>query len=446
MNIFSRLFGTTAQPEAPQPGIRFGRYSDSYKNEVQYAAWEASLKAFEKGEIIESVRQFLTYIRDEEEDNVRWKEENGGIRFELMQGSRLVSGFAGVANFQAETKVAKADMLNIGFMRRLVEQNFGLTYSRYALDNEDNIVMIFNSFALDASPWKLYYALKEVATTADKQDDLLVEEFGMLQPLDNSLRIEIPAAEKDIKYDFVMRKISSVLNEIDTGKLNGGQYPGGIAYLLLDMAYRLDYLARPEGFMMEALERVHRIFFTKDEKTTEQRNLLIRKEFQKIQERPKAQLQQEMYEVSHTFGITSPDTHERLVGLINGELPNMDWYQNNGHDVVAVSIPGYIAGHALFHFALPKPDKELLHLYMMLNETAFFKSLGFTSDYLHDQSGMDQKAIKKAVQAITDKHLAKYPALAPDVNMLKFDNFANFARSYMQMLSKLDFTQKPANA
>jgi hypothetical protein len=446
MNIFNRLFGNTSQPELPQPAVRFGRYSDSYKTEVQYTAWEASLKAFEKGEIIESVRQFLTYIRDEEQDNVRWFDEKGGIRFELMQGSRLISGFAGVANFQAETKVAKADLLNIGFMRRLVEQNFGLTYSRYALDDEDNIVMIFNSFALDASPWKLYYALKEVATTADKQDDLLVEEFGMLQPLNKTLRVELPAAEKESKYEFVVSKIKSVLHEIETGKLNGGQYPGGIAYLLLDMAYRLDYLVRPEGFMMETLERIHRTFFTKDEKTTEQRNLLIRKEFQKIADRPKEQLQQEMYKVSHTFGITSPDTHERLVGLINGELPNMDWYQNNGHDAVAISIPGYIAGHALFHFALPKPDKELLHLYIMLTETAFFRSLGYTYDYLNDSAGLDQKAIKRAIQAIAEKYAGKYPNLSPDTNALKFDSRTNFARSYMQMLSKLDYTEKTSNA
>ncbi len=446
MSLFNRLFGNTSQPEQPQPDIRFGRYSDSYKNQVQYTAWDTSLKAFEKGDILESARQFLVYIRDEREDNVHWKEENGGIRFELMQGSRLITGFAGVAHFQAETKVAKADMLNIGFMRRLVEQNFGLTYSRYALDNDDHIVLMFNSYALDASPWKLYYALKEVATTADKQDDLLTEEFGMLQTLDLQLRVALPDHEKEVKYQFLLRRINAVLQEVSTGKLNGQQYPGGIAYLLLDLAYRLDYLVRPEGFMMETLERIHRIFFTKDEKTTEQRNLLIIKEFQKIIDRPKASLLNEMYQTSHTFGITSPDTHERLVGLINGELPNMDWYQNNGYDAVALSIPGYIAGHALFHFALPLPDKDLLHLYMSLVEAEYFRALGFQDDYLKDPIAPDPKAVKKAIANIAARHNARYPNLAPDTNLLNFESIVQFSRTYMQMLNRLDVSEKQNDA
>ena len=63
-------------------------------------------------------------------------------------------------------------------MRRLVESNYVLEYSRYGLDDDDNLVIKFDTSALDASPYKLYYALKEVAANADKQDDLLLDEIG----------------------------------------------------------------------------------------------------------------------------------------------------------------------------------------------------------------------------------------------------------------------------
>ena len=50
-------------------------------------------------------------------------------------------------------------------------------------------------------------------------------------------------------------------------KLNAFQYPGGIAYLLLELSYKLDYLTVPEGMLMETLERIHRLYFTKTKKT-----------------------------------------------------------------------------------------------------------------------------------------------------------------------------------
>ena len=47
-----------------------------------------------------------------------------------------------------------------------------------------------------------------------------------------------------------------MLHEVDDGKLNPIQYPGGITYLLLDAIYKLDFLVRPEGQTMETIERI----------------------------------------------------------------------------------------------------------------------------------------------------------------------------------------------
>ena len=50
MGFFDKIFGTTIE-KLPQPDIRFGRYSDSYKSKEQYAAWDKSLELFEKKNI-----------------------------------------------------------------------------------------------------------------------------------------------------------------------------------------------------------------------------------------------------------------------------------------------------------------------------------------------------------------------------------------------------------
>ena len=239
MGIFDRLFRSSGSND-PQPDIKFGRYSDSYKEPENYDAWDEALEKFEEEDYIDSYLKFFRYLSDEKEENVKFREEKGGITFELYQGSKKITGFANTHKIKAEAKIARTKALNVGFMRRLMEKNFTLKYSRFALDEENNITIVFDTYTLDGSPYKLYYALKEVATNADKQDDLLLDEFRMLQPVDTSHLKDLPEAEKEVKYRYIVDQVNRVLREIGEGDLNSDQYPGGIAYLLLDLIYRLD--------------------------------------------------------------------------------------------------------------------------------------------------------------------------------------------------------------
>ena len=162
---------------------------------------------------------FFKYLRDEQEDNVRWLTTEGGYEFEILQGSKRVSGTANAQKFIAEARIVKAQNLSVTVMRRLVESNFSLEYCRYALDNDNNLVVKFDSNALDASPFKLYYALKELAVNADKQDDLLLDEFGMqLMPIDMGSKTDLPDAEREIKYTFLIDKITALFAEIHFGQ------------------------------------------------------------------------------------------------------------------------------------------------------------------------------------------------------------------------------------
>lgn len=444
MSFWERLFGTKAEPTKPQPTVRLGRYTDSYKKKIQYDAWEVALTRFESADYLAAYEAFFKYLRDEQEDNVRWLTTEGGYEFEILQGSKRVSGVANAQKFVAEARIVKAQNLSVAVMRRLVESNFSLEYCRYGLDDADNLVIKFDSSALDASPFKLYYALKELAINADKQDDLLLDEFGtQLLPIDMGSKTDLPETEREIKYAFLMDKIAALFAEMDNKKLDGDKYPGGISYLLLDTAYRIDYLTTPEGFIMETIERMHRNYFSTEEKTMIQKNGLILKEFEKIKNRSKDLIINELYGTTSTFGILQTKPHDALVALIDGELPNRDWYEQNGHAHVALAVPSYIVGHALFTYALPKADRELLGLYYKIFEPIFFKSLNYTPQYRDPLTGVfDQKAIKMAIKTIADGHLDKFPKLAPDLSILDFKTPSKFATSYLLLLKALDFTPK----
>jgi len=439
MGLFDRLFGQKEEAH-PQPDIRFGRYSDSYKSNKQYDAWDSALEMFEAEEYLKAYRLFFKYLKDEEIDNVITTEEKGEIHFEIYQGSKKIIGVANERKVKAEAKIAKSKELNIGFMRRLMEQNFSLKYSRFALDHDNNITIAFDTYVLDGSPYKLYYALKEVATNADKQDDLLLDEFTVLEPVGTGHLIALQQDEKTTKYNFIINQISRVIEQIETGKLKAEQYPGGIAYLLLNLIYKLDYLVVPEGFMMEALERSHRQYFAKDGRTTLQKNNSLQKEFQKLKERPKEEYFKEMYKVVSTFGITNPVNHDRLVGFIDGELQNMDWYFENKHYDIALAIPGYIVGFCLFNHSLPEPDKDFLLLYYKIMEQSYFQQLGFTLNLVDDDS-FQEKAMKRAIKNIVNKHIDKYPNLNPDTSTLNYKSLPIFAKSYLMMVRNMDLTK-----
>ncbi len=441
MSFLDRFFNKDEPID--EPDIKFGRYSDTYRTRAQNDAWYTSLEQFEQGKYLDAYRSFFNYLYDKNEDNVHWVEEKGGIRFDISQGSKKIRGFINPHKVTVSTKVAEVDALNVGFMRRLLEINFDLKYSRYALNEENDIVMTFDSYTLDGSPYKFYYALKELATNSDKQDDLLVDEFETLHIPNEGTIHPIPDAEKETKYNFIIQKIDTLFTTIENTTLDVNKYPGGIAYLLLDAVYRLDYLISPEGYMMEALERMHRLYFAKDDKvSTIQKNQHLQKELKKLRERSSEEYYKELYNVSSTFGITSPVGYDEIISILDGELRRMEWYKENGHEEIALAIPGYIVGYCLFNYAVPKPVRDFFQLYYQIMEGVYFKNLGFTTLYYDPSTKkFDKRAIKRAIQQIEDENEDAYPKLDADTSMLNFDSLPDFAESYLLMMRVLNMTK-----
>jgi len=436
MGFFDRIFNTD-QPATDQPLIKFGRYSDAYKTKEHYDHWDKALQLFDHKSYKESYKHFFHYLYNEDEQNVVWSQADRDLNFKIFQGSKLIIGSVNDKVIRVETKVAKVNAPGVGFMRRLVEKNYDLKYSRFALDESNHIVLIFTSFLIDGSPFKLYYALKELSTQADKIDDLLLDEFTVLKEVDADCKTDIDDAQKEVKYKYVIDQINKVLTYLDTNKIIVNEYPGGVAYLLLDLCYKLDCLTRPEGFMMESLERIHRIYFAKNKKMTVEKNAILVKEFRKLLTRTKEEYFKEMYDVSATFGITTSVDQTKVVAFIEGEVHNMDWYIENSHPEVALAVPGYIIGYCMFNYAVPKPVRDLFILYYQIIEFSYFTDLGFKAEYVKGDE-IKARPIKKAIGIIEKRHRKEFPNLDPNLGTLCFDSSVAFAKSYLLMIHQLN--------
>ena len=441
MSFFSKFF-TPRETKTEQPTLRFGRYTDVYKNEVQLDHWDHAISFFEAENYLASYRTFFQYLTDESQGNVLVEEHDGRINFEFYQGSKKIVGYASADKLKAESKIARTNDLNIGFMRRLIENNYNLKYGRYCIDPQGDISIVFDTLSLDASPHKIYYALKEIALASDKQDDLLVEEFSVLDRVNVAHIQQLPAEEKDIKIKYLRDEITKTLEEVRHGRLKAHQYPGGITYLLLELIYRLDFLVRPEGATMEAFERMHRLYFAADKSSARDKNGKLIKEFEGILKRSDERFAEELYNTVSTFGITNPSTHAQLKEFILAELDNMDWYLENKYRAAALAIPNYIVGYSLFYYSLTQPDRDFFLLYMQIMQQSFFTSLGYQLSFADE--GLDgklyQDEIVSAIYAIGKEHQPSYPYLSLEAKDLKFEDKASFAKSYLQMVAELDLT------
>ncbi|MCS7035141.1 MAG: hypothetical protein RMJ33_09950 [Saprospiraceae bacterium] len=438
MRFLKHLFGPEKIQDPPE--LTLGRYTDAFKSKEQVAHWERALKAHEKGAYLDACRSIMEYLSNGGRSSVTWEEKDGTLHFQIRQGSQRISGCATPERVRAESRLAQADTLSVGFMRRLMEYNYELKFCRFALAPDNALTLCFETAPTDASPLKVVSALRELAIWADKHDDLLLDEFSVLTPAE-ALRIELPAAEKEAKYHFICKEIRAAFDLMDKNVPKMEQHPGAYAYLLLAVVYRLDYLTRPEGFIMDVLERASRMYFAQEGQNIHLRVMALRRELQKVLDRPREQVVAELYRTESAFGVAMPLPFERLTQLIENEKPAMDWPLEQGYETLAMAVPQYIVSHTLFQYVPPKPVYELFRLFMRVTETDFFRSLGLQT-FVGAYGQLDRRAVLAAVEDIVARNQAEFPRLKPETRLLDFTSMPRFAKTFLEMICRLDLTTR----
>ncbi len=417
--------------------ITFGRFSDAFKPPAKIEFWTKCEQAFEAKNFTESYLAFFNYLKDDAADNVTVNQIGDTIAFEFPQGSQVVKGTIGNNKVIAEAFIAQYDKLSVAFMRRLMDLNYSLYYSRFCL-KDNKIVIKFDSSIADGPPRKLYYAFKEVATRADKQDDLLAEDFAMLKSLGAAGTEAIPEAERELKFNYFKSFIEGTINRI--AQLNEDAISGGISYLLLNLLYKLDYLIVPEGNLMNELEKISWGYFAKDNKPYIQKNKDMKNAFAKLLAIPKEKIMADIYRTKSTFGIANPVPQQCVVDVFNNNINNVKWYADNHYEDIAITIYEYLATYCLFSYGLPKPTRELFHLLVHITNQQFFLDLGIKEIYYDIASKkLNAEIINGEISRIIKEGNEQYPELKVKTENLKFDTLLNFLRTYITEIQNLNY-------
>lgn len=383
---------------------------------------------------------FFDYLKDDSAQNVVYERNGDEGRFHLYQGSKIVRGNFNNEVLKAEVTLARMPQPSVPVMRRLLELNFSLYYSRFALDN-DRLCMSFDSDLQTASPSKLYYGLKELSTKADKQDDLLVQDFAILETTDDGHMVKVSDAEKEVKYEYLQLWIKQSLDTI--AGLDANKFSGGIAYILLALLFKIDYLMTPEGRLLYDLEKITGIYFKKDERPVIEKNRDMVEAFKVIQLKPKEEIFSCLIRSKYTFSIVAPQPYKTITESIHVANQNLIWYKDNNYPFIANQIAEYGFSFCQYSYSLPKVISELFHLYMIVNYAEYFIALGFKLAYYDAKKNeFVSKGIIEKIKSIQEKWKEKYPLLDFKTQNLRFDNLVNFNYSFTNEIEFLNMEAK----
>ncbi len=440
--MFEKLFGRGKKKEEPPagPDIPFGRYSDNNKPLAKVNRWTDADTLFKEKKYTDSFDAFFEYLRDDLAQNVVYERNGAEGRFEFYQGSKMVRGSFTGEQLKAEVTLARMPQPSVPVMRRLLEMNFNLYYSRFALENE-RLCMRFDSEIETATPSKLYYGLKELAIKADKQDDLLVQDFSILETTDSEHIREIPATEKEVKFEYLQKWIVETLDTI--APLDADKFSGGIAYSLLSLIYRLDYLLTPEGKLLNDLEKITVIYFKKDERPVTEKNRDMIEAFKELKARPKEDIFKYLFRSKYTFAIVAPQQYKAIAESIHNANQNMVWYRDNNHPFIATQISEYGITFCQYSYSLPKAITQLIHLYMRVNYADYFSALGYKNLLYNPQKNeFDTDTIIDTIKSIQASWKEKYPFMDFKTQNLRFDSLVNFDLTFTNEMEFLNVEPK----
>ena len=416
----------------------FGRYSDAFKSKEKINFWREAVDNFEQKKYFDSFRSFVNYASDNETKNIILKDNGDSLDIEFFQGTKLIRANIYKDHVIAESDIAIFTKPGVAFMRRLMELNYSLYYTRYSL--KDNLIILkFDSSILDCPPSKFYYAVKELAVNADKQDDILIKDFSLLQSINEVDTIAIPENEKQIRYKYFKKWIDEALKKVST--LNENSYEGGISYLLLSLVYKIDFFLMPEGNIVNQIEKLNSIYFANDNKSFVDKNINLKNEIIKLGNEPENNVLNSFYKTITAFSLLNPTNFNMVLNVINDNHKNVKWYLDNKHEDIALSIYEYISGYCLYHYGMVKCVSNLFKLAMVLINYDYYSEITAESGkkYFLEKDKPDAKVIIDEISSIIEDSKEDFPELSFKTESLNFTSLLQLLNSYLKEIQNLNF-------
>lgn len=414
------------------------RYTDVNKSPEQNQSWDKSIALFNEKKYLDSFLEFFMYLNDKQVNNVFFQRNEDEVVFEIHQGSKIIRGNGNNSSITAETSLATVEKLSVAVMRILMNRNYVLKYSRFALKNNE-ICLKFDSHSIDASPNKLYASLRELSLEADKQDDLLVAEFSSsLVSVNTDHVIDLHENIKETRYKYLRLWIDKTISRI--GELDEDKLSGAISYLLLSLTFKIDTLIQPQGKLAYDLEKMQTLYFAQDNKTLIEKCREMKEELTRIRNIPREELMKSLYDVKLTFGIVPASTHEQVYKFMLDEFSKTKWYADNKYPDIVLAIYEYIVGYCFFNFGMYEATYQLFTMFYNITEPDFFAEMGYPEILYHPADNkFNSDLIKNRINAIVTMNKSRFPLLNFVFDYINYNSLNEFIHSFLNEITYLNF-------
>ncbi len=437
--MFSRFFSFLSQANPPEP-YSFGRFISCKKTAEQQEQYQESKKAFSQQRYLDGYEYYFKYLNFFEGDkdcaNLVFDKDENSLRFKIIQGSAVVRGNVTQRRLSATVNIAHTVKDNIAVMRRLLEKNYMYTYTGFYLENETLKAKIyFDNVSL--SPQKVFFPLREISINADKEKELLLDEFNDLGPVELDHIEAMDPHLKDTKLRFFREWIDKTEQKVTL--LPTQEQSGAIAFVWLGLLLKLDYFVTPRGKLGYDIYEAIQEYYLEDNKLIEEKNDALRQAVDKLKELDTQKLSKSLYCVQQTFDIFTANNLDEIRAFIEETLSKVVWYKEHRYEEVIMSIYEYLGLYMLYSFGMNDCLRELVQLNVRLHNTDFHSALGMESLYKNEK--LESSKISKSIAEIIRSHAKTYPHLQDFSNILNYESPEKFHHSYFGALKNLNFSE-----
>lgn len=392
MSFFS--FFSSESNTDPLVWKHWGRFSDAYKRKDQYEAWDEAQISFSEGNWTDALTHMMVFLENETGDNIMKTSETGMHTYLLLQGSTQAKLCLEEDHFRAEVNLVRGGNWPMALLRKLLEANYRLKYSRYALA-EDTIQLVFDTVVDDLDAYKMYYALRELSLHADSHDDLIAHDWVGIELTDVDHLKKLTKAQRDILIDFAQERLLELGELLDPASQREEVER---ASLVMCELFTLDYISCPQGRFAEWIVDVLNDYIQQDI-TQEEANRHAWEHMKRWNSLKDHNWEKEFYSFTSTFGDLEACSLESVNRLIEAEWSTLNWYLKQANSESGLRYGMYIIGKILYSYAPPLWVRYLFDISYQLALPQVFQAFGY-EELLNSKGVIHKKRLRRRLSEV----------------------------------------------
>ena len=432
INFFKQVF---IKKDEEDSSIKLGNYSNRNKTENQIKYWKDAYNQYKKKNFLSAAKNFLLFLKDPKFDNTAFEKTKNKINYYFYQGSKKISGYIDEKIIYAYSDIVVIHSDKHIVAERLLKINYGLKFCKFSLD-KDKVVCELFLHTPNSNPSTLFYALREIALTSDRYDDVLMMDFLKLSHINNSHVLDLQKNELDIKISYFKKWTTQVLKDLNN--YDPGKFTNARSFLILSYLYKIIHLLSPEGELLENIKKTINIFYNEQFDIDSEKNTKIVKLINSISEKDDKTLSKSFYFAYSTFSTVPPSEPRDVINFIKKEINKINWYENNKHNEISIAVTDYIIGYCCYNFGNEQLIDELFKIYWKTMYNDFFNDLKIKQVPV-EKNRINYFILNNSINSVNWIAKKTYPNFNFNIKHLNIVNTYEFAKSFIYEFINLNF-------